>query len=141
MKGVDAMIYATSKVMIKSYDKATVDRKIVLYKGDKNIEIQFEIVESIFRQYKQAGANTIDNLHASYGQLVIQKPDYTYAISEIAPTKEGRIVFVVPPEMTDEDIELGSYTFQIRLFDELQTSRITLPPIQDGIVILAPITE
>lgn len=135
------MIYAVSKVTIQSNYKATLDRIITLYKGDKNIEIQFEIVESVFRQYKQEGANTIDNLHASYGQLVIQKPDYTCAISEIAPTKDGRIVFVIPPEMTDEDIELGSYTFQIRLFDETQASRITLPPVQDGIVILEPITE
>lgn len=135
------MIYAVSKVTIQSNYKATLDRKITLYKGDKNIEIQFEILEGIFRQYKQEGANTIDNLHASYGQLVIQKPDYTCAISKIAPTKDGRIVFVIPPEMTDEDIELGSYTFQIRLFDETQTSRVTLPPVQDGIVILAPITE
>lgn len=135
------MIYAVSKVTIQSNYKATLDRKITLYKGDKNIEVQFEILEGIFRQYKQEGANTIDNLHASYGQLVIQKPDYTCAISEIAPTKDGRVVFVIPPEMTDEDIELGSYTFQIRLFDESQASRITLPPVQDGIVILAPITE
>lgn len=135
------MIYTLSKVTIQSNYKATLDRIITLYKGDKNIEIQFEIVESIFRQYKQEGANTIDNLHASYGQLVIQKPDYTCAISEIAPTKDGRIVFVIPPEMTDEDIELGAYTFQIRLFDETQASRVTLPPVQDGIVILAPITE
>lgn len=135
------MIYTVSKVTIQSNYKATLDRKITLYKGDKNIEIQFEILEGIFRQYKQEGANTIDNLHASYGQLVIQKPDYTCAISEIAPTKDGRIVFVIPPEMTDEDVELGSYTFQIRLFDETQASRVTLPPVQDGIVILAPITE
>lgn len=135
------MIYTVSKVTIQSNYKATLDRIITLYKGDKNIEIQFEIVESIFRQYKQEGANTIDNLHASYGQLVIQKPDYTCAISEIAPTKDGRIVFVIPPEMTDENIELGAYTFQIRLFDESQASRVTLPPVQDGIVILAPITE
>jgi hypothetical protein len=135
------MIYTVSKVTIQSNYKATLDRIITLYKGDKNIEIQFEIVESIFRQYKQEGANTIDNLHASYGQLVIQKPNYTCAISEIAPTKDGRIVFVIPPEMTDEDIELGAYTFQIRLFDETQASRVTLPPVQDGIVILAPITE
>lgn len=135
------MIYTVSKVTIQSNYKATLDRIITLYKGDKNIEIQFEIVESIFRQYKQEGANTIDNLHASYGQLVIQKPDYTCAISEIAPTKDGRIVFVIPPEMTDENIELGAYTFQIRLFDETQASRVTLPPVQDGIVILAPITE
>lgn len=129
------MIYAIAKVTIQNNYKATIDRPLILYKGDRNIEVQFEIVESIFRQYKQEGSNTIDNLGASYGQLVIQRPNFEYALSEISETKEGRIVFVIPPEMTDENIDLGSYTFQIRLYDETQNSRVTLPPVVDGIVI------
>jgi hypothetical protein len=129
------MIYAIAKVTIQNNYKATIDRPLIFYKGDKNIEVQFEIVESIFRQYKQEGSNTIDNLGASYGQLVIQRPNFSYALSEISETKEGRIVFVIPPEMTDENIDLGSYTFQIRLYDETQNSRVTLPPVVDGIVI------
>lgn len=129
------MIYAIAKVTIQNNYKATIDRPLILYKGDKNIEVQFEIVESIFRQYKQEGSNTIDNLGASYGQLVIQRPNFSYALSEISETKEGRIVFVIPPEMTDENIDLGSYTFQIRLYDETQNSRVTLPPVVGGIVI------
>ena len=129
------MIYAIAKVTIQNNYKATIDRPLILYKGDKNIEVQFEIVESIFRQYKQEGANTIENLGASYGQLVIQRPNFSYALSEISETKEGRIVFVIPPEMTDENIDSGSYTFQIRLYDETQNSRVTLPPVVGGIVI------
>lgn len=129
------MIYAIAKVTIQNNHKATIDRPLILYKGDRNIEVQFEIVESIFRQYKQEGSNTIDNLGASYGQLVIQRPNFSYALSEISETKEGRIVFVIPPEMTDENIDLGSYTFQIRLYDETQNSRVTLPPVVGGIVI------
>lgn len=133
------MIYTTAKVTIQNNTVSTIDRPIILYKGDKNIEIQFEIVESIFRQYKQEGPNTIENLGASYGQLIIQKPDFTSAISDITETKDGRIVFVIPEEMTDEDIELGLYTFQIRLYDETQSSRVTLPPVINGIEILNPI--
>lgn len=129
------MIYAVSKVTIQSNHKATLDRRIVLYKGDKNIEIQFEILESIFRQYKGEGPNTIENLGASYGQLIIKKPDFTYAVSDIAPTKDGKIIFVIPPEMTDEDTDVGPYTFQIRMFDETQNSRVTLPPVIDGIIV------
>ena len=41
--------------------------------------------------------------------------------------------------MTDEEIELGSYTYQIRLFDDPKTSRVTLPPIENGIEIKQPI--
>lgn len=134
------MIYATATVMIKNH-QATVDKKIFLYRGDKNVEIQFEIKEGMYRQYKMDGSNTIENLGASYGQLVISKPDYTFAISDITETKDGKIIFTIPQEMIDETSEVGSYTFQIRLYDESQTSRVTLPPVEGGIVIEEPIAS
>lgn len=134
------MIYTTAKVTVKNY-QASIDRPIILYRGDKNVEIQFEIVEGLYRQYKVEGANIILNLDASYGQLVVEKPDYTYAFSEVTPTKDGRIVFTIPQEMIDDTIELGQYTFQIRLFDESQTSRVTLPPVRNGLVIEEPIAS
>lgn len=129
------MIYAIAKISVKQNDVASIDRKIILYRGDKNVEIQFEIVERPYRQYKRDANNIIYNLEASYGQLVIVTPDNGCVVSEITETKEGRIVFVIPPEMTDENIDLGFYTFQIRLFDESLNSRVTLPPVYDGIEI------
>lgn len=134
------MIYTTAKVTVKNY-QASIDRPIILYRGDRNVEIQFEIVESLYRQYKAEGANIILNLDASYGQLVVEKPDYTYAFSEVTPTKDGRIIFTIPQEMIDEAMELGQYTFQIRLFDESQTSRVTLPPVRNGLIIEEPIAS
>lgn len=135
------MIYALAKVTIQNNNTATIDRPIIIYKGDKNIEIQFEIFESIFRQYKTEGPNTIENLGASYGQLLIKKPDYSCAVSEITETKNGHIVFVIPPEMTDDDIEVGAYSFHIRLFDETLNSRVTLPPVESGIIVAEAIAN
>lgn len=135
------MIYALAKVTIQNNNTALIDRPITIYKGDKNIEIQFEILESIFRQYKTEGPNTIENLGASYGQLLIKKPDYNCAVSEITETKNGRIVFVIPPEMTDDDIEVGAYSFHIRLFDETLNSRVTLPPVESGIIVAEAIAN
>ena len=43
--------------------------------------------------------------------------------------------------MIDELSELGSYTFQIRLYNEDQTSRGTLPPVENGIIIVEPLCE
>lgn len=134
------MIYTSCKVTIKNFE-AKVDRPIILYRGDKNIEVQFEILESIYKQYKNEGSNTITNLEASYGQLVVQKPDYTYLFSEVVPTKEGKVVLTIPPELIDEHTEVGEFTFQIRLFDETQTSRVTLPPVEGGIIIEEPIAS
>lgn len=132
------MIYTSCKVTVKNYE-AKIDRTIVLYKGDKNIEVQFELLENVYKQYKLDNGNIITNLGASYGQLIVQKPDHTYYFSEVAPTNDGIIIFVIPERLIDEDSEIGLYTFQIRLFDETQDSRVTLPPVIDGISVVEPI--
>lgn len=134
------MIYTASKVTIKNY-QATIDKTIILYRGDRNVEIQFEILESMYRQYKVEGSNVILNLNASYGQLVIQKPDYTHILSDIAPTQDGKVIFTIPGELIDETVEVGQYTFQIRLYNDDKTSRVTLPPVAGGIDIVEPIAS
>ena len=134
------MIYTTAIVTVKK-DVSKIDRKIILYKGDRNIEIQFEIVEGAYRQYKLQGGNVIENLDASYGQLLARKPDSEVLISEIVPTKDGRVVFTMPQELLDEDTEVGFYTFQIILFDESQESKVTLPPVVEGIEVKKAINE
>lgn len=134
------MIYTASKVTIKNY-QATIDKTIILYRGDRNVEIQFEILESVYRQYKVEGTNVILNLNASYGQLVIQKPDYTHILSDIAATQDGKVIFTIPGELIDETVEVGQYTFQIRLYNDDKTSRVTLPPVVGGIDIVEPIAS
>ena len=134
------MIYTTSKIIIKNY-QATIDKTIILYRGDRNVEIQFEILESVYRQYKVEGSNVISNLDASYGQLVVQKPDYTHILSDIVPTQDGKVIFTIPGELIDEYGEVGQYTFQIRLYNDDKTSRVTLPPVVGGIDIVEPIVS
>ena len=134
------MIYTASKVTIKNY-QATIDKTIILYRGDRNVEIQFEILESVYRQYKVEGSNVILNLNASYGQLVVKKPDYTHILSDIVPTQDGKVIFTIPGELIDESVEVGQYTFQIRLYNDDQTSRVTLPPVVGGIDIVEPIAS
>ena len=134
------MIYTASKVTIKNY-QATIDKTIILYRGDRNVEIQFEILESVYRQYKVEGTNVILNLNASYGQLVVQKPDYTHILSDITPTKDGKVIFTIPGELIDESVEVGQYTFQIRLYNADKASRVTLPPVAGGIDIVEPIAS
>lgn len=134
------MIYTNAVITVKDYE-SSINKPIIIYRGDKNIEVMFEIKNSVFRQYKSNATNTILDLNASYGQLVVLKPNNTYVISEITETKDGKIVFVIPPELIDEYSEVGSYTFQIRLMNEDQSSRVTLPPVLDGIEIIEPIAS
>ena len=134
------MIYTEVKINIKNY-QALIDKTIIVYRGDKNVEVQCEIFESPYRQYKIEASNTILNLNASFAQMVIQKPDNSYVIGKITPTQDGKVVFVIPPELIDESAEVGKFAFQIRLYNEDKTSRVTLPPVVGGIDVIEPIAS
>lgn len=134
------MIYTTTQLTVKN-NLSTLDRQVILYRGDKNVELQFVLTQRTFAQYEIVETNIIEDLDASFGQLVILKPDRSTVLSDITPTKEGKIVFTVPAEMIDEYSEVGTFTFQIRLYDKQQTSRVTLPPCINGLVIEEPIAD
>ena len=133
----------TDRTVIVQKGTSSINDTIVLYRGDKNVEIRFTLSEgSPFRYGSGASPNIIEKTEAAYGQLVIKTPNGLPAIfSEVAPTNEGKIVFKITGEMIDEIDEVGNYSFQIRLFDENKNSRVTLPEVNSGIEIREPIAS
>ena len=136
------MIFTDRTVIVQKWT-SSINDTIVLYRGDKNVEIRFTLSEgSPFRYGSGASPNIIEKTEAAYGQLVIKAPNDLPAIfSEIVPTNEGKIVFKITGEMIDEITEVGNYSFQIRLFDESKNSRVTLPEVNNGIEIREPIAS
>ena len=131
------MIFTDKTITIRD-NKSTIDSNVILYRGDKDVEIRFTIVESPFRY--RSSVNLIETTDASWGQLVIlNSTTSNVIISDIAPTDEGRVVLKITGEMMDEVSEVGDYTFQIRLYDEEKTSRITTPEIVGGITVKEPL--
>ena len=122
------MIYTEVKINIKSY-QAIIDKTIIVYRGDKNVEVQCEIFESPYKQYRIEESNTILNLNASYAQMVIEKPDGSYVIGAVTPTDNGKVIFVIPPELIDEEAEVGNFAFQIRLYNEDKTTKCSVIPV------------
>ena len=133
----------TDRTVIVQKGTSSINDTIVLYRGDKNVEVRFTLNEgSPFKFGSGASPNIIEKTEASYGQLVINTPnDLPSIFSEIVPTNEGKIVFTITAEMIDEITEVGYYTFQIRLFDENKGSRATLPEVNNGIEIREPIAS
>lgn len=133
------MIFTESTIKI-SNNVSKMDSTIVLYRGDKNVEIRFTILQSPFKYSNTVATNVIESTNASYGQLVIKTPnDKPPIFSEVSATKEGTILFTITKEMIDEIEEVGAYTFQIRLMDDNKQSRATIPPVENGIEIKEPI--
>ena len=133
----------TDRTVIVQKGISSINDTIVLYRGDKNVEIRFTLSEgSPFRYGSGASPNIIEKTEAAYGQLIIKAPENLPAVfSEVVPTNEGKIVFTITGEMIDEIDEVGNYSFQIRLFDENKTSRVTLPEVNDGVEIREPIAS
>ena len=133
----------TDRTVIVQKGTSSINDIIVLYRGDKDVEIRFTLNEgSPFRYGSGASPNIIEKTEAAYGQLIIKAPENLPAIfSEVAPTNEGKIVFTITGEMIDEIDEVGNYSFQIRLFDENKNSRVTLPEVDNGIEIREPIAS
>ena len=136
------MIFTDRVIKVKR-GISSINEPIILYRGDKEVEIRFALKEEApFRFNREVGSNIIENSEAAYGQLVIKASNNLPAIfSEIAPTNKGRIVFKITEEMIDEIAEVGNYSFQIRLFDENISSRITLPEVNSGIEVREPIAS
>ena len=136
------MIFTDRVIKVKR-GASSINEPIILYRGDREVEIRFALKEEApFRFNREVDSNIIENSEAAYGQLVIKAPNDLPAIfSEIAPTNEGKIVFKITEEMIDEITEVGNYSFQIRLFDENISSRVTLPEVNGGIEIREPIAS
>lgn len=131
------MIYTERKVSIKN-DTATIDSPIILFRGDREVEIMFTIVDSKFKFESNKG-NVIDKTQAAFGQLAVALPDGTDLFTEIVECENGVVVFSITGEMIDEIHEVGFYSFHIRLYNDDKSSRITLPPVMEGIEIREPL--
>ena len=103
---------------------------IVLYRGDKNIEVKFHIKNNPF----------IADSSIKYGQLIIKLPETGLVIfSEINKFDEEVISFMLPEDMMDEIVEVGLYTIQLRFYNEDKSSIATLPEITRALDIREPI--
>ena len=133
------MIFTERTVTIKNVE-STIDSVVILYRGDRDVEIIFKIIDSKFK-FSSSKGNVIDNTQAAYGQLAVLNPNGNNIFSEVSPCQEGKVIFKMTGEMMDELVELGYYSFHIRLFNDDQTSRVTLPPVTNGIEVREPLVS
>lgn len=107
-----------------------INAPIVLYRGDKNIEVKFHIKNNPF----------IADSSIKYGQLIIRLPEAGIVIfSQINKFDEEVVSFILPEDMMDEIIEVGLYTIQLRFYNEDKSSAATLPEITRALDIREPI--
>ena len=131
------MIYTERTVKIRN-GSASIDSPIILYRGDKDVEILFKIVDSKFKFSNEKGNYIIDT-GAKFGQLAVDLPDGSDLFTDLVECIDGEVIFKISGEMIDELHEVGFYSFHIRLFNDDKTSRVTIPQVMEGIEIREPI--
>ncbi len=130
------MIYIDRTVRVHE-GRSCMDKPIVLYRGDYQVCIRFTIVSENLRFGSEF--NTIKYENTPHAQLVILTPSSEVIVSEVIRCEEGVAEFIISRELLDELHEVGKYSFQIRLYDYAQDSRITIPKVKNGIVVREPI--
>ena len=70
------MIYTNSTITILG-EKTSIDRPVVLYRGDHEVEIRFYVMKSPFYQdlLTSKATNLVSDIEASFGQLIIKVPN------------------------------------------------------------------
>ena len=121
------MIYANVNLFIGEKESIC-DRQITLYRGDKNVQIRFMLQDNKF--------TVVEN---TYAQLIINRPNATSLFTECSKIEKDEVILTISEDMIDELKEIGTYQFQIRLYDDNMNARVTLPPCYSGLIIEYPI--
>lgn len=121
------MLYARVVLWVKK-DEVISDSKVMLYRGDKNVDIEFTL-------------KSVDYVltESAFAQLILTRPYATSVFSEIFKIGDNKVIVRITGDMIDELNEKESYAIQIRLFDSERVARVTLPPCYDVICVREPI--
>lgn len=131
------MIYIDRTITVQQ-GTSRIDEPVILYRGDYEVSVRFTIVNQSVKFGSEF--NMIDYENTPNAQLIILSPTKEAVFSDILRCEEGVATFTIPQELVDELQEVGKYSFQIRLYDYDQSSRITIPQVKNGIIVREPIT-
>lgn len=131
------MIYVDRTITVQQ-GVSRIDEPVILYRGDYEVSVRFTIVNQSVKFGSEF--NMIDYENTPNAQLIILSPTKEAIFSDILRCEEGVATFTIPQELVDELQEVGKYSFQIRLYDYEQSSRITIPQVKNGIIVREPIT-
>ena len=121
---------STERLITVRKGTSKINAPIVLYRGDKNIEVKFQINNNPF----------IADSAVKYGQLIIKLPEAGIVNFSSINEFDGEVVsFILPSDMMDEIVEVGLYTIQLRFYNEDKSSAATLPEITRALDIREPI--
>jgi hypothetical protein len=129
------MIYYDYTITVKG-NKASLNKNIYLYRRNLNIDYYFKVIDAsfVFKEVDRTeGATqaTIKMINPS-GKKIASKP--------IRIGSDNKIHLRIQEMLIDDVSEVGSYTFQIDLYDS-EGGRVTIPPVEGQLIVLEPLFD
>lgn len=114
------------------------DKNIYLYKKNKNIDYYFEIKNLSFNFEDEI--DYVVGYEAVFARFRILKPDGTNFITPKKRVDNQFVKFSITEDFIDEATEVGTYVFQIDLYDN-NNGFITIPPVYNQFHVLEPLFD
>lgn len=131
-------IYAERKLKIME-NVTQMDRDIILYRGNRNVFVLFTI-ENLTFGFKDFSTG-YESLSSSHAYITLLTPTFEEIKLGKVPIKEDTIKFSISELMIDELVEVGDYTIVIDLYDTIEDSLLTIPPIENQLKVRDRITS
>ena len=109
-------------------EEAVLSQKIVLFRNDDGIRLQFKIQQTQYK-FDKTPIDLVNVFNAQSSNILVVKPNKQYFTTELEDINNNIVVFVINKDMVDELEELGEYNLQIHLYDN-SNNRLTLPPVK-----------
>ena len=113
--------------LLISGEQATLSKPLVIYRYDNGISFNFTITQSQYK-FDKNPVDLANEFNAQYSNILIKKPDKSSFTTTMVSITNNTISFVITEDMINDLSELGTYYFQIHLYDK-DYNRITTPPV------------
>ena len=115
------------------------DNDIILYRGNRNVFMVFTI-ENLLFGFKDFSTG-YESPSPSHAYITLLSPLFEEIPLGKMPINDNKIVFSISELMIDEVVEVGDYTIVIDLYDTIEDSLLTIPPIENQLKVRDRITS
>lgn len=134
----DLAIYANRTLKIME-SVTQMDKDIVLYRGNRNVYI-FLSIDNLSFGFRNL-LTDYETMMPSHAYIMLLSPLYEEIPIGKTEIVDDKIRFCITERMIDELTEVGDYTIVIDLYDSVEDSLLTIPPIEGQLKVRDRITS
>lgn len=134
----DLAIYANRTLKIME-SVTQMDKDVVLYRGNRNVYI-FLSIDNLSFGFRNL-LTDYETMMPTHAYIMLLSPLYEEIPIGKTEIVDDKIRFCITKKMIDELTEVGDYTIVIDLYDSVEDSLLTIPPIEGQLKVRDRITS